>query len=143
MPGTLASTDPEDGPTLECWSVIARLAAALPRLRLSTLVSSATSRHPAVLANIAAAVDDISDGRLLLGIGASTSSAPNNRKPVQQLLPILLGGGGEKVDGDRAELPAAPMEQRHQGRQAGHPGRRVARRAYGRATGRIARRLFG
>lgn len=70
MPGTRESAEPEDGPTFECWSVIAGLAAAVARLRLGTLVSSVTYRHPAVLANIAAAVDHISDGRLLLGIGA-------------------------------------------------------------------------
>jgi F420-dependent oxidoreductase-like protein len=63
-------TAPLDGDTLECWSVVAALAAAVPRLRLGTLVTSVTYRHPAVLANIAAAVDNISHGRLLLGIGA-------------------------------------------------------------------------
>ena len=61
---------PLDGDTIECWSVMAALAAAVPRLRLGTLVSSVTYRHPTVLANIAAAVDNISNGRLLLGIGA-------------------------------------------------------------------------
>jgi len=65
-----ADTTPLDGDTLECWSVIAALAAAVPRLRLAPLVTSVTYRHPAVLANIAAAVDNISHGRLLLGIGA-------------------------------------------------------------------------
>ena len=59
-----------DGDKLECWSVLAALAATVPRVRLGTLVSSVTFRHPAVLANIAAAVDNISDGRLVLGIGA-------------------------------------------------------------------------
>jgi F420-dependent oxidoreductase-like protein len=63
-------TTPLDGDTLECWSVIAGLASAVPRLRLAPLVTSVTYRHPAVLANIAAAVDNISHGRLLLGIGA-------------------------------------------------------------------------
>ena len=61
---------PLDGDTIECWSVMAALAATVPRVRLATLVTSVTYRHPAVLANIAAAVDNISDGRLLLGIGA-------------------------------------------------------------------------
>jgi len=61
---------PLDGDKLECWSVLAALAATVPRLRLGTLVSSVTFRHPAVLANMAAAVDNISDGRLVLGIGA-------------------------------------------------------------------------
>ena len=69
MPNT-GTTESADGDTLECWSVIAGLAAAVPRLRLAPLVTSVTYRHPAVLANIAAAVDNISGGRLLLGIGA-------------------------------------------------------------------------
>ena len=61
--------EPLDGDTLECWSVLAALAAAVPRLRLAPLVTSVTYRHPAVLANIAAAVDRISGGRLMLGVG--------------------------------------------------------------------------
>ena len=62
--------EPLDGDFLECWSVIAALAAEVPRVRLAPLVTSVTYRHPAVLANIAAAVDQISGGRLTLGIGA-------------------------------------------------------------------------
>ena len=69
MPNAPDAT-PLDGDTIECWSVMAALAATVPRLRLATLVTSVTYRHPAVLANIAAAVDNISGGRLLLGIGA-------------------------------------------------------------------------
>jgi len=65
-----ADTTPLDGDTVECWSVLAGLAAATTKLRLAPLVTSVTYRHPAVLANIAAAVDNISHGRLLLGIGA-------------------------------------------------------------------------
>jgi F420-dependent oxidoreductase-like protein len=61
---------PLDGDTLECWSVVAALAASVPRLTIATLVTSVTYRHPAVLANIAAAVDQISHGRLVLGVGA-------------------------------------------------------------------------
>jgi F420-dependent oxidoreductase-like protein len=61
---------PEDGDTIECWSVLAALAASVPRVRLAPLVTSVTYRHPAVLANIAAATDRISGGRLTLGIGA-------------------------------------------------------------------------
>jgi F420-dependent oxidoreductase-like protein len=62
--------EPLDGDILECWSIIAALAATVPRLRLAPLVTSVTYRHPAVLANIAAAVDQVSHGRLTLGIGA-------------------------------------------------------------------------
>ena len=61
---------PLEGDTLECWSVLAGLAVLVPRVRLGTLVSSVTYRHPAVLANIAAAIDQMSDGRLVLGVGA-------------------------------------------------------------------------
>src|SRR5580700_7237266 len=59
-----------DGDMLECWSVIAALAASVPRITLSPLVTSVTYRHPAVLAKIASAVDQISHGRLVLGVGA-------------------------------------------------------------------------
>ncbi len=59
-----------DGDVLECWSVIAALAALVPRVRLASLVTSVTYRHPAVLANLAAAVDHVSGGRLTLGVGA-------------------------------------------------------------------------
>jgi len=62
--------DPVDGDILECWSVISALAALVPRVRLAPLVSSVTYRHPALLAKIAAAVDQVSHGRLTLGIGA-------------------------------------------------------------------------
>lgn len=142
MPNAPDAT-PLDGDTLECWSVIAGLAAEVPRLRLAPLVTSVTYRHPAVLANIAAAVDHISHGRLLLGIGAgwqenehaaygldlgsvkerldrfeeavqvvlsllreerttfegkyfTVNDAPNQPRPVQTRLPLLIGGGGEK-----------------------------------------------
>lgn len=59
-----------DGPVLECWSTIAALAAVTSRVRLGSLVSPTTVRHPAVLANIAATIDRVSNGRLTLGIGA-------------------------------------------------------------------------
>ncbi len=142
MPNGPDST-PLDGDTLECWSVIAALAATVPRLRLAPLVTSVTYRHPAVLANIAAAVDQISQGRLTLGVGAGWQAnehaaygielgtvtermdrfseavqilrsllsqprttfsgqyyqlrdAPCQPAPVQDRMPILIGGGGER-----------------------------------------------
>jgi F420-dependent oxidoreductase-like protein len=68
MPDT--SDEDPDAPMLECWAVLAALAARTERLRLGSLVSSNTYRHPAVLANTAATIDQISNGRLVLGIGA-------------------------------------------------------------------------
>lgn len=58
-------------PTLECWSVLAALAARVPRIALGPLVCGATYRHPYLLAKIAATVDHVSGGRLVLGIGAA------------------------------------------------------------------------
>jgi F420-dependent oxidoreductase-like protein len=133
---------PLDGDTIECWSVLAGLATTLTRVRLAPLVTSVTYRHPAVLANIAAAVDNMSGGRLVLGVGAGwqlnehaaygidlgsvterldrfeeacrvlvsllheqrtsfegtyyrLADAPNQPPPVQDHVPLLIGGGGE------------------------------------------------
>lgn len=58
------------GTCLEGWTTLTALAQATTRLRLGTLVTGIHYRHPAVLANMAAALDVISDGRLELGIGA-------------------------------------------------------------------------
>jgi alkanesulfonate monooxygenase SsuD/methylene tetrahydromethanopterin reductase-like flavin-dependent oxidoreductase (luciferase family) len=57
-------------PVLECGSMVAALGAAIPRVRIASLVYGMTYRHPAVLANMAATVDQITDGRFTLGVGA-------------------------------------------------------------------------
>jgi len=61
---------PAETPTLEAGSVVAALAAAVPRVRIGTLVYGNAYRHPAVVANMAATVDQISGGRFTLGLGA-------------------------------------------------------------------------
>ena len=60
----------ETRPVLDAWATIAGLAARTTTLQLGTLVSPATFRHPAVLARNAATADEISGGRVTLGIGA-------------------------------------------------------------------------
>ncbi len=60
---------PAETPTLEAGSLVAALAAAVDRVRIGTLVYGNTYRHPAVLANMAATVDQVSGGRFVLGIG--------------------------------------------------------------------------
>jgi F420-dependent oxidoreductase-like protein len=54
----------------DAWTIIAALAARTTRLRFGTLVSPATFRAPALLANAAATADHVSGGRIELGIGA-------------------------------------------------------------------------
>jgi alkanesulfonate monooxygenase SsuD/methylene tetrahydromethanopterin reductase-like flavin-dependent oxidoreductase (luciferase family) len=58
-------------PTIhECFSLLAGLATVVPRVRLGTMVAGITYRHPAVLANVAGTIDNLSEGRLVLGVGA-------------------------------------------------------------------------
>lgn len=59
-----------DGLVHECWSVIAALTAITQRVRVGSLVSPTTIRHPAILASTASTIDCIGLGRLVLGIGA-------------------------------------------------------------------------
>lgn len=131
-------------PWSESWTTLAALAASVPRIRIGPLVSGNTYRHPAVLAKMATTVDHISEGRMVLGIGAGwqenehraygipfssiggrlrrldeacqvikallsgeradfdgeyyqLKEAPLEPKPVQKPLPLLIGGGGERV----------------------------------------------
>jgi len=143
MPNT-GDQSTTSGPTSEAWTTLAAVSALVPRVRIGTLVTGNTYRNPAVLAKMAAEVDVISNGRLVLGLGAGwqqnehlsygiefstvggrlarlresiqiirslldeeftsfsgkyyeIANAPLSPKPVQSHLPILVGGGGEKV----------------------------------------------
>ena len=60
-----------DHPTrsMDCWSTLTALAMATSKIRLLSLVSCIYYRSPALLARLAADVDRVSDGRLVLGIG--------------------------------------------------------------------------
>ena len=57
-------------PCLECWTTLAALARDTWRLRLGSMVSAQSYRNPALLAKMAASLDNISDGRVNFGVGA-------------------------------------------------------------------------
>jgi F420-dependent oxidoreductase-like protein len=56
--------------SLDAWAVLCGLAAVTERIRLGTMVSPATFRHPSLLAKMVATADHISGGRAELGMGA-------------------------------------------------------------------------
>jgi F420-dependent oxidoreductase-like protein len=66
----MPNTKDREGAVLESWSTLSALAALVPRMRVGTIVLGNTYRHPAVVAKMAAQIDIISGGRLLLGLGA-------------------------------------------------------------------------
>jgi len=64
-----AADRPERGPW-EAWTMLAALAAVTTRIALGPLVACAGFHAPAVLAKMAATVDEVSGGRLVLGLGS-------------------------------------------------------------------------
>ncbi|HEX6263149.1 MAG TPA: TIGR03560 family F420-dependent LLM class oxidoreductase, partial [Actinomycetota bacterium] len=66
----LSVEDDETRGSLDAWTTLAALAAETERIRLGTLVSPVTFRHPSLLAKAAVTADHVSGGRVELGIGA-------------------------------------------------------------------------
>ncbi len=54
----------------ECWTFLAGLATVTSRVDIGTLVASTSYRNPALIAKMAEAIDEMSNGRVILGIGA-------------------------------------------------------------------------
>src|SRR6201996_6400106 len=122
------------GPCLEGWTTLTALAQATKRLRLGTLVTGIHYRHPAVLANMAAAVDVISNGRLELGIGAGWNEEESGAYGIElgsirerfdrfeeacEVLTSLLSNETTNFDGKFYQLKDAQNEPK--GPQRPHP----------------------
>src|ERR1700724_914754 len=124
------------GPCLEGWTTLTALAQATNRVRLGTLVTGIHYRHPAVLANMAAALDVISDGRLELGIGAGWNEEESGAYGIElgsirerfdrfeeacEVLTSLLSNETTNFDGKFYQLKDARNEPK--GPQRPHPRR--------------------
>ncbi len=90
MGAATASTDAQR--CLESWTLLSALAAKTERIRLGVLVSGAGYRYPAILAKMAATVDQVSRGRLILGMGAGWLE----REFVAYGIPFYTKGGRAK-----------------------------------------------
>lgn len=96
----------------EAWTTLAALAGATSRIRLGTLVTCTAYRKTALLAKMADTVDEISGGRLVLGLGAGDYPAEHRRfgipydRPVSRfeealsIIVPLLRTGGVDFDGE-------------------------------------------
>lgn len=85
--------DPPDQDSLELWMSLAWLADHTERIAFGPLVTPVSFRHPAMTARMASAVDDLSGGRLTLGVGAGWQEREHRNYSYD-----LLKGSGERFD---------------------------------------------
>ena len=94
-------------PVPECLTVLSALAEATSRLQLGPLVLNVANRRPGLLANMAATLQQVSGGRLVLGIGAG--AGPNTPYTAEQ----EMLGQPVAVDAIRAEQVAETAQILH------------------------------
>ena len=115
------------GPCLEGWTLLAGLAAATERIRLATLVTGITYRHPSLLAAEAVTVDHISGGRLELAVGAAWFEAEHRElgfdfppagqrvellEEAIEVMRLLMTTDGARYEGEHLRLEGATYRPR-------------------------------
>ncbi len=121
------------GPCMEGWTLLAALASSTERIRLGTLVTGVTYRHPSILAAEAVTVDQVSGGRLELAVGAAwfegehrelgipfppTRERTERLEEAVQVIRLLMTEDGVTFEGKHYRLEAAtyhprPFQQPH------------------------------
>ena len=115
----------------ECWTVLSALAEATQRVELSTLVACNSFRNPAMLAKMAITLDEVSNGRFVLGLGAGWNKAEHDafgmpfdhlvgrfEEALQIIRPLLKEG---RADFEGTYCRAANCEIAPRGPRAGGP----------------------
>jgi F420-dependent oxidoreductase-like protein len=134
------------GPCLEGWTLLAALAVQTTTIRLGTLVTGITHRHPSVLATEIVTVDHVSGGRLECGVGAAWNEGEHRSlgipfPPVTermerleeaiQVFRLLWSGEQVSFEGKHHRLAEAmyrpaPVQRPHPPVWIGANGRRLA-----------------
>ena len=105
-----------DVPKLEGWTTLAALAAVTSRVRLGLLVGANTLRNPGLVAKMAVTVDEVSGGRLVLGLGSGWMEAEH------RAFGFDFGASpGERLD--RLEESAGLIRRLIAGERVTHEGR--------------------
>lgn len=115
----------------ECWTILCALAEATEHVELGTLVACNSFRNPALLAKMAVTLDEVSDGRFILGLGAGWNKAEYDafgipfdhlvsrfEEALQIIRPLLKEG---RVDFQGSYYQAADCEIAPRGPRAGGP----------------------
>ena len=77
------------GQALECWTLLAAVAARTSRIKIGSLVTNVNFRNPALLAKMTSTLDDISGGRLVVGLGVGDRLSRNELRSYGYKLPPL------------------------------------------------------